>query len=407
MSSMNLEWIVAAYHQFGKWEEDVSQLINEIKQNSNLILGIDYSEMYQYMHFSAKRHKVVSHILKHLNNIFTIPPGSWHELFIEAQKHITRPRNKNEWHLIKEAAAIQIFLREFKNANGDSEAELKAYMKIDSALRQLLETIISLAKNNNPWKRISELLDSKVLSPLNELVNVDQIKVNNDLRDDIKKLLDICKKGYEINNGIDSLNYAVIAALNEWQSKAKKPIIMNALFALFTGSSTVVDVFLRYPSINTNYIRKTSYLKYMTNLNVNISEDKELYLRDCLETMKILQNRLVTSVGPLAENLQKITKSSKEIKNIEKTKKRMHISRKTIDLFRDFYDRFYKPLFYFDLEPINEIESNKSKARELYEIAIDQNMFHASVEAAYSVLNIFFDRLEKYNTFGKIADKSS
>jgi len=355
--SLSSDYLIQLWHQFDRWERQAKALLGEIKTRPNVVLAIDFSELYQYMYTNQDRHQMVSHIIKNVDRELTLPPGTCYELLWHANSTIGRP-DEDKWRSIEQHKSVERFLREFNEAEGHAEAQMKAYQNVDKSMRVTLEQIASITRPESPWNRINELLGMEFLQPLGNFVEVNEIKLNLEIEGEVRKQLEADRPHSPYtSNIIDSLNFVVIHACNEWQHKIKAPKSPNVYYVVFTGSPRVAEAYAKYTWRNQNIVRQAEYLKIMANLNKNVAKDaQQAHLTDCIQLIKDLKNLIFTALGPLAAY----------IRNLEADRKveRIDLPIEVIDKFKRFDDEYYYPLFSLELE---DAQTEMDSARELYD----------------------------------------
>jgi len=384
--SLSSDYLIQLWHQFDRWQAQTEMLLNEIQTRANLVLAIDFSELYQYMYINEDRHQMVSHIIENVDRELTLPPGTCYELLWHANSTIGRP-DEEKWRSLEKHGSVERFLQEFNQARGKAEAQMRAYQAIDESIRDALEDIASITRPESPWRKITELLGAESLRPLGNFVEVSKIKLDLDIEEGVRNTLGAHRGAHlDLNTMIDSLNFAVTYACNEWQHSTKTPKIQDAHYAVFTGSTLVANVYARYPWERQEIVRRAEYLKIMANLNKNVPRGEQTtYLKNCIELIKDLKTLIVTQLGQLGIHVGKLEtgRGSKPIK----------LPIEVIDKFKQFEDEYYFPLFSLELK---EAQAEWDRARELYNMMSEQDEFSSAIDNAYSVISIFFDRINHF-----------
>jgi hypothetical protein len=230
------------------------------------------------------------------------------------------------------------------------------------------------------------LLNKESLKPLGDFVKLDEIILDPRIEKDVRNTLtQISAVRPEVSNMIDSLNFAVTYACNEWQSGTDMP---NNYYAIFTGSPIVASVYDGYPWHGQKIVRQAEYLKIMANLNKNIKKDKETYLKNCVMLIGELRNSIGREIRQLDRNIR-------DIEARRKVDRPVRLPVETIDKFKEFDDEYYYPLFSYPVSLVEEV-TEREKAKQLYDLMKDENMFRGAVGQAYSVMIEFFNEVKKF-----------
>jgi hypothetical protein len=381
---LSSDYIRQLDEQFSRWQAQAEMLLREIQANYNLVLAIDFSEIFQYMYVNEERHQMVSHIINNVNRQLTLPPGTCYELLWHADNTIGRP-DTERWQGFRHRESVEIFIRRFYEASNDVEAQIKAYRIMDPNIRATLIELASTTRPGSPWKNVVKLLNKESFKPLGNFVDLDAIRLDPVFERKVRDQLKRARFSPEVNNMIDSLNFAVTYACNEWQSRTDKP---NTYYAIFTGSPGVARVYDNYLWQDQKIVRQAEYLKIMANLNKEIKKDKEKYLQNCVKLIGELRVSINREIRQLDRNLRDMDAE----KVVDRT---VRLPVETIDKFKEFDDKYYYPLFSYPVSLVEEV-TEREKAEQLYNLMKDEKVFRGTVEQAYSVMSQFFKHVERF-----------
>jgi len=216
MSEINLTNIKNILTKCRKHLEFLVKNIERRSKGIEIIYALDISILYSWMYpYSKKLHsqKIVEYILKNKDNIkFTILPGTLYKILSHIQEEIKEHENLmncNEYQKFISHSEIKNFFNIFKKLDSVNSV-VSLYLKMSK-----IKPFIFLTKEANrhliytPLNRLKELIEKKILIPIEDIVELEKINIDEGIFNTIVLNQDLIKAyDFIINYALNESYYS-------------------------------------------------------------------------------------------------------------------------------------------------------------------------------------------------------
>lgn len=405
--------------------ERLRTLARDIERRTEIIYNIDFADVFVYMRLEEKISQtgVIESILEASGQKYVLLPGSVWEFLYRLRRGTSILGNiVRQWGFrdLKKIEELKRFIDAFKKKKS-SEEILNAY----NDLIKKYDFVTLLQKEHylsQPLKRLKKLVENKVLISAEEAnINLNEAGIDEEIFNDVLKVLNEKRPGLTISNRIDAYNFAQTNALNDKFYNSNKRyfnIITHApiLLSIYKTISWMGDPLReRYPdeilTIAREPIDKWCAINIEEQFKGNV-ENMKRYAEEGVELCKDISKSL-PAIPKYVQTLRKLEEQRKKVealKDPERLEQLREDGRKTVEFslrdmkrLRQFNIHYRDPLDYIDKGREDASHQIKRRMEELYKkIETESNVLEeleeayknllAEIRYLYELLNDFINR---------------
>jgi hypothetical protein len=377
----------ALYVELRTYETHLSQLKRDYERElrgERLYFAVDFSELYNYMHFASKdadRAALNIYILDSLEDQLSLLPGAVGELLTDLENSIPGHFKPQFTRALLAYPAVSKFVKDFAVTVQDEERLVELYAEAEGELRSALGEILDIlifGASHSAVQALQKLLQEGKLKPID---GVQQIQVvppqSKVLLRHVESHLTLSRPGMTESNQVDAVDFAVALLLNQLASTHDRRYI-----TIYSQARSLILACSSHDELRWDddyLVREAKYLQYRTRL-------QELHPTVSQRHLKVVE---------LCELCTELMRELSALVDIDEQLEQAPVEPplRLLNLYRRFDEEVRQPLSF---EPdAKRKTATRENAEKLYSILVDEARFEGEVGNAYDVLKEHLRSIER------------